>query len=242
LTSTFRKRDPSAPGDFFAVEAEGLEWLREADAIAVPEVLRVDAESIELERVDAGPWTPPTDERFGRELAALHRTGAPTFGWHRDGYIGPLRVANTAADDWPAFYWTTRIEPFVRAASLPHDAVATFDRLASRLADIAGPAEPPARLHGDLWRGNVLADRAGRPWIIDPSAHGGHRETDLAMLQLFGGFGSRCFDAYDEVYPLADGWRDRVALHQLYPLLVHAVLFGGGYAAQAVAAAREYVH
>jgi fructosamine-3-kinase len=240
LTSTFRKHDPGAPADFFAVEAEGLDWLRAAGAIAVPEVLSVDAESIELERIDAGPWTPAAEERFGRELAALHRAGAPAFGWHRDGYIGPLPVANTEADDWPAFYWTTRIEPFVRSAALAPDAIATFDRLASRVADLAGPAEPPARLHGDLWRGNVLADQAGRPWIIDPSAHGGHRETDLAMLQLFGGFGSRCIDAYDEVFPLADGWRDRVALHQLYPLLVHAVLFGGGYAAQALAAARRY--
>jgi fructosamine-3-kinase len=223
------------------VEGEGLEWLRETGAIAVPGVVAVSAHTIELERIETGPWTAEVDERFGRELAALHRSGAPTFGWHRDGYIGPLRVSNAASQDWPSFYWTTRVEPFMRAASLPRDAVATFDRVGARLADLAGSAEPPARLHGDLWRGNVLADRVGRPWIVDPSAHGGHRETDLAMLRLFGGFGVRCFDAYDEAYPLADGWRDRVALHQLYPLLVHTVLFGGGYAAQAVAAARQYV-
>src|SRR4051812_45217580 len=237
---TFRKHDERAPADFFAVEAEGLDWLRSADVIAVPAVLAVDADSIELEHIERGAWTSDADERFGRELAALHRSGAPTFGWHRDGYIGPLRVANTASDDWPSFYWTTRVEPFVRAASLPTDAMATFDRVGARLADLAGPPEPPARLHGDLWRGNVPADREGRPWIIDPSAHGGHRETDLAMLQLFGGFGARCFDAYDEAFPLADGWRERVALHQLYPLLVHAVLFGGSYGDQALAAARVY--
>jgi fructosamine-3-kinase len=238
---SFRKHDSGAPADFFAVEAAGLEWLRAADAIAVPEVLAVRADGIELERIDTGPWTSATDERFGRELARLHRSGAPSFGWDRDGYIGPRRVANTPSQDWAAFYVTTRIEPFVRAAALPPGAAATFDRIGARLTDLAGPPEPPARLHGDLWRGNVLADRGGRPWIVDPSAHGGHRETDLAMLQLFGGFGPRCFDAYDEAFPLADGWRDRVALHQLYPLLVHAVLFGGSYGAQALAAARRYV-
>jgi fructosamine-3-kinase len=238
---TFRKHDPSAPSDFFAVEAEGLWWLRSAKAIAVPEVISVDTRSIEIERVNTGAWTGEVDERFGRELAALHRAGAPSFGWERDGYIGPLRVVNTPTDDWPTFYWTSRIEPFMRAASLPSGAAATFDALSARLLDLAGPPEPPSRLHGDLWRGNVLADRDGRPWIVDPSAHGGHRETDLAMLQLFGGFGPRCFDAYDEAFPLADGWRERVALHQLYPLLVHAVLFGGSHGAQAVAAARRYV-
>ena len=238
---TFRKHDPAAPDDFYAVEAEGLHWLRDADAIAVPAVISVDTESIELERVDVGRWTAEADERFGRELAGLHRSGSPSFGWHRDGYIGPLRVANTPVEDWPAFYATTRVEPVLRAAALPSGAAATFDRLVNRLTELAGPSEPPARLHGDLWRGNVLADRDGRPWIVDPSAHGGHRETDLAMLRLFGGFGPRCFDAYHEVFPLADGWRDRVALHQLYPLLVHAALFNGGYGAQALAAARKYV-
>jgi fructosamine-3-kinase len=239
---TFRKQDDHAPADFYAVEAEGLDWLREASAIAVPEVVAVSAHAIELERIDTGPWTADVDERFGRALAALHGTAAPAFGWHRDGYIGPLRVSNAPEEeDWASFYWSTRVEPFLRDASLSHDAAVTFDRLGARLAELAGPAEPPARLHGDLWRGNVLADREGRPWIIDPSAHGGHRETDLAMLRLFGGFGARCFDAYHEAFPLADGWRDRVPLHQLYPLLVHTVLFGGGYGAQALAAARTYV-
>ena len=108
------------------------------------------------------------------------------------------------------------------------------------LVPIAGAAEPPARIHGDLWRGNVLAGVDGTPWVIDPAAHGGHRETDLAMMRLFGGFGPRAYPAYCEAFPLAAGHEERVALHQLHPLLVHAALFGSGYGEQAVAAARRY--
>ena len=112
--------------------------------------------------------------------------------------------------------------------------------MCERIDDLAGPAEPPARLHGDLWRGNVLWAADGRVWLIDPAAHGGHRETDLAMLHLFGcPHLDRVVAAYDEAAPLAAGWRERVALHQLFPLLVHTVLFGGGYGGQAAAAARR---
>jgi fructosamine-3-kinase len=243
----FVKEDTTAPPEFFAVEAEGLAWLAEADDAGGPGVPRVFAVSptrIEVERVDTGPWTSAADERFGRALAALHRMGAPQFGWHRDGYIGPLPMPNTPAPDWPTFYATCRVEPFLRLA-MDRGAIGAaggtiVERAAARLAELGGPPEPPARIHGDLWRGNVLADRAGRPWVIDPAAHGGHRETDLAMMVLFAGFGPRCIAAYDEVFPLADGWRDRVALHQLHPLLVHAALFGAGYGADAVAAARRY--
>ena len=238
LSATFRKHDPNAPADFFDVEAAALEWLREADAVAVPRVLSVGPDHIELERIEHGQWTRSADERFGRELAALHRSGVPVFGGERGAYIGPLPMPNEPAVEWPAFYALQRVEPFLRG--VPLEARAVIERVIERIDDLAGPPEPPARIHGDLWRGNVLADRAGTPWVIDPAAHGGHRETDLAMMRLFGGFGEACFDAYDEAFPLADGWRDRVALHQLHPLLVHCVLFGGTYVDQAVAAARRY--
>ena len=116
-----------------------------------------------------------------------------------------------------------------------------FERLATRLPELAGPAEPPARIHGDLWTGNVLWS-GGRGWLVDPAAHGGHRETDLAMLTLFGeGWVPRLLAAYAESTPLADGWRERQRLHQIHPLLVHAVLFGGGYLAAALAAAEHYL-
>ena len=238
MSATFRKEDGNAPADFFAVEAAGLDWLRSADAVAVPRVISVGRDHIELERVEHGGWTGAADERFGRELAALHRAGGPTFGGNGGAYIGPLAMPNQPSNEWPTFYAQQRIVPFL--SGVPSSARQPFERVIDRIAELAGPPEPPARIHGDLWRGNVLADPSGTPWVIDPAAHGGHRESDLAMMRLFGGFGERCFAAYHEAFPLADGWRDRVALHQLHPLLVHCVLFGGAYIDQALAAARCY--
>ena len=238
MSPTFRKHDSSAPPDFFAVEAGGLDWLRAADAVAVPLVISVGRDHIELERIEHGTWTPAADERFGRELASLHRAGAPAFGGDHGAYIGPLAMPNTATPDWPSFYAEQRLAPFL--SGVPAGARPPFERVMDRIVELGGPPEPPARIHGDLWRGNVLADPSGTPWVIDPAAHGGHRETDLAMMRLFGGFGDRCFAAYEEAFPLADGWRDRIALHQLHPLLVHCVLFGGAYVDQALAAARCY--
>lgn len=243
--NTFVKRRTEVPPDFFAAEARGLDWLRDANAVRVPRVVQFGPAFIEMEQVPTGAWTPEADERLGHQLAALHRAGAPTFGAARHGYIGDLRLPNTPSETWPEFYATQRVEPYVRMArdngALPDGAPALFDRVCSWLHVIGGPSEPPARIHGDLWRGNVLADTKHDPWLIDPAAHGGHRETDLAMMKLFGGFGSACFKAYDEAFPLADGHEERVALHQLHPLLVHAALFGGGYGHQAMEAARRYL-
>ena len=144
-----------------------------------------------------------------------------------------------------AFYASHRLAPYVAGAGADAGDRRELDRLCDRLTegapDVTGPPEPASRLHGDLWSGNVLWSADGAV-LVDPAAHGGHRETDLAMLALFGlPFLDRVLAAYDEVHPLSDGWRDRVALHQVHPLLVHAVLFGGGYGSQAVAAARRYV-
>ena len=111
---------------------------------------------------------------------------------------------------------------------------------ADRLRDIGGPPEPPARLHGDLWAGNRLVDTSGRSWLIDPASHGGHREFDLAMMRLFGGFGDDCYRAYADASPLADGWEQRISLHQIAPLVVHAIKFGGGYPAAAADAIARY--
>src|SRR5204862_1227715 len=139
--------------------------------------------------------------------------------------------SNAPAATWSDFYQRRRLEPQVRRAAeagLVGPALRrAFDRLFTRLPELVGPAEPPARLHGDLWGGNAMADEQGAPVIFDPAVYGGHREVDLAMMRLFGGFGRRVFDAYAEVYPLAPGHEERVALYQLYPLLVHVNLFGG---------------
>ncbi len=151
-------------------------------------------------------------------------------------------MRNEPAPSWPQWYARDRLLPYLRqardAGDLDAPAAATVERVCERLPELAGPAEPVARLHGDLWSGNVLWSAEGG-WLIDPAAHGGHRETDLAMLALFGCPQlSSILDGYQEIAPLAAGWAARVPLHQLFPLLVHVVLFGAGYAAQATAAAR----
>ncbi|MFD1859435.1 fructosamine kinase [Aeromicrobium camelliae] len=238
------KTRPQAPAGMFRREAEGLRWLGEAGGVPVPEVLGVDDECLVLAWVEPGKPTPELAEQFGRELAVTHRAGAPHFGADRDGYIGLAPLPNRPLPTWEEFYASRRVMPYVRAAldrgALTSDEAATIERLMRRIHTYSGPAEPPARLHGDLWSGNVLWGAEGRVWVIDPAAHGGHRETDLAMLALFGApHLQRILDAYDEAWPLAEGWRERVALHQLHPLLVHAVLFGGGYGARAAASAQS---
>jgi len=188
----FVKAQPDPLPGTFEAEAAGLRWLAEADALSVPDVLATGPAFLALAWIDAGPSTPAADEALGRGLAQLHAAGAPAFGGPGETLrIGPLTLPNEPAADWPTFYATRRLEPLARLAhdrgALPPDAHALLDRLAGRLHEIAGSPEPPARVHGDLWSGNVLTDPDQRPWLIDPAAHGGHRELDLAMLRLFGG-------------------------------------------------------
>jgi fructosamine-3-kinase len=230
-------------------EAAGLRWLAGAGAVRVPRVLGEDRRWLVTERVPSGAPAAATAARFGADLARLHAAGAPAFGapppgGARDAFIGLAPMRNVPGANWPDWYGEYRVLPYLRRAVdagtvLPAEAT-VFERVCERLPGLAGPAEPPARLHGDLWNGNVLWDTEGHAWLIDPAAHGGHRETDLAMLSLFGcPHLDRILDGYQETSPLADGWRDRVGLHQLFPLLVHTVLFGRGYAGQALAAARS---
>ena len=244
----FVKSSAGAPRGMFTEEARGLEWLRAAGALRIPAVIAVgdDEEGprfLALEYLEPGRHAPAFDENLGRGLAALHRFGAPAYGFDQDNYIGSLRQSNRAHALWAAFYREERLLPLVRRAVdgrelAPGDG-AKFDRLFDRLESMVGPTEPPSRLHGDLWGGNLHADDRGQPCLIDPAVYGGHREIDLAMMRLFGGFGSRVFSAYREAWPLADGHEGRVPLYQLYPLLVHVNLFGGGYAGSALRALDE---
>jgi fructosamine-3-kinase len=181
---------------------------------------------------------------LGRGLATIHAAGAPAFGGSGTLRLGAVELPNEPLDAWPDFYAQRRLLPLVRQArdrgALSADGAAAVERVCDRIHALAGPPEPPARLHGDLWSGNVLWGSDGQCWLIDPAAHGGHRETDLAMLALFGCPQlDRILAAYDEAAPLAAGWRDRVGLHQLFPLLVHTELFGAGYLDRTVAAARS---
>ena len=227
-----KTRAGAAPGEY-ATEAAALRWLAEPDAIGVPEVIDVADEFLALEWLDEGGAR--DDEALGRGLALVHAAGAERHGEVPSPplRIGPIELSNDPAPDWPAFYAERRLLPLA-------DAFPSVHRLCERIHDLAGPEEPPARLHGDLWSGNVLTSE-GRPYLIDPAAYGGHREVDLAMLRLFGSPGPRFLAAYQEISPLAPGHEDRVALYQLFPLLVHAELFGGGYAASVERAANRYV-
>lgn len=244
----FVKSRAEAPAGFFAVEAAGLRWLAAAAAgPPLPAVLVVDRDLLVLPWLDPDPGlpTPASVDRLGRELAALHAAGARGFGAPRLGWIGAAELDNRPLERWPEFYAARRVEPYVRAlrdaGQLDPAQAAVFGRLTDRLPEVAGPPEPPARLHGDLWTGNVLWS-GDRGWLVDPAAHGGHRETDLAMLDLFGApWAPRLLAAYDEAAPLADGWQGRRRLHQVHPLLVHALLFpDGGYLGAALDAAAEY--
>lgn len=234
----FVKTLDGAPRGFFGAEVSGLELLRASGAVLVPPVESHSDEPgagfLALEWIDTGRRDARTDEALGRGLAAMHTSWLDHYGG--DGgpaYLGTLPLDSAPAVSWPAFWAERRLMPLTALAmqrrQLPHDLARRIESAAGRIDQLAGPHEPPARVHGDLWSGNVLTGAAGEPWLIDPSAHGGHRETDLAMMRLFGGFSDRCFAAYDEVAPPADGWRDRVPLHQLVPLLVHVALFGAAY-------------
>jgi fructosamine-3-kinase len=260
-TAFVKTRADAGPGEY-AAEAAGLRWLAEPGALRTPRTIEVGEDYLVLEWIEPGRLDGAGVEELGRGLAATHVAGAPGFGdphltGARDGdageggaepaSFGSLSLPNGPTADWPSFYAERRLRPLVGLArergALPDRGVRAVERVCGRIAELAGPAEPPARLHGDLWGGNVMADTEGRPWLIDPSAYGGHREVDLAMLRLFGawaGHQEKVFSAYAEVAPLADGWEERVQLWQLAPLLVHAVLFGGSYPAAAERIALHY--
>ncbi|HVT70518.1 MAG TPA: fructosamine kinase family protein [Trebonia sp.] len=244
--------DPSQ-AEAFAAEANSLRWLGEADGgVPVPDVVAVAGDLLAIEFLPPGRPTAEAAEDFGAALARTHRAGAPYFGADWPGRIASLPLDNTptrsaSASDPPGAEWGqwwqerrgVRYTRRARDAGLLSAAdLSLVETVVSRAHDLGGPAEPPSRIHGDLWSGNVLWS-GGRGWLIDPAAHGGHRESDLAMLHLFGApYLDRIVGAYDTEFPLADGWRSRIPLHQIHPLLVHVCLFGGAYAGQLREAAR----
>jgi fructosamine-3-kinase len=245
----FLKTRADAPPGAFAREARDLRWLGAAGALAVPEVVELGPRYLALEWVEEGRRTEAGVQELGRGLAMLHLAGAPQFGdpegtSEQATAFGSLSLPDTPCPSWPEFYATRRLLPLVeigtRKGAIGSATAQAVKAVCGRIEELCGEPEPPARLHGDLWWGNVLWDGAGRPWLIDPAAYGGHREVDLAMLALFGGLPPSLVAAYNDLYPLADGWQERLPLYQLAPLLVHAILFGGSYEAAALAAARRY--
>lgn len=251
----FAKTHASPPPGFFTTEALGLRWLREPGVIPVPQVLAVsDGDSddagapgvafLALEWIESGRPTSTTETRFGEQLAALHECAAPLFGRDDRRTTGSLALPNEPSASWSAFLAANRLLPLARIArdrtALPTTVIDRLERLARDLVRF-DTGEGPSRLHGDLWAGNRIIDHTAMSWLIDPAAHGGHREFDLAMMRLFGGFSPECFRAYGDRFPLADGWAERVSLHQIAPLVVHAIKFGGGYVRSATETITRYV-
>lgn len=264
----FVKSAPRAAPGTFAAEAAGLRWLGEpGGGVAVPEVLgwhdppgeESATRLLALEWIDPGPLQPSAAAGLGAALARTHLAGAPAFGatpWlgaagelvtraAEPSHLGPVELPNAPAEDFATFLGAQRLLPLARMAvdrgTFDAADAARIERLVARLPELCGPAEPPARCHGDLWTGNVLAGADGRPRLIDPAAHGGHREQDLAVLRLFGAPPAALFDAYAEVAPLAEGHEARVPLLQLPTVLLHVVLFGGGYTGHARAIISRYL-
>lgn len=243
----FLKLERRERADMLVAETEALAALRDTGAVAVPAVLGCgiadDHAYVAVEWIDFGQKTPSAERSLGDALARLHRTSASEFGWHRDNYIGSTPQRNDRRDDWPGFFRDMRLArqlALARQRGLPADDVELGDALLERIASLLEGHEPrPSLLHGDLWGGNWGAARDGTPYLYDPAAYFGDRETDIAMTRLFGGFGREFYAAYEAAWPLPRGVERRAELYNLYHLLNHFNLFGGAYAAQVAAALRR---
>lgn len=255
--SAMMKTRPYAPPGFFEAEAHALRWLADGgqtnggqtnggQGAPVAEVYAVQDDCLIIEWIEPVRPTVEAAAEFGRALARLHDRTVDSFGLDRDGFIGVLPLPNGTAPTWPEFFATRRVLPYLKLA-VDRDRIggtdaADVDRALHGIIELAGAGEPPSALHGDLWSGNIVWSADGRGILVDPAAYAGHRETDLAMLALFGlPHLPRMMDAYAEEHPLADGWEERQPLHQLFPLLVHACMFGGTYGSRAGNAARHYL-
>lgn len=219
------------PG-MFEAEARGLAHLASTDAISVPGVIGVgssgDNSFLLLEYLSQGSMANGFWEEFGRSLAKMHKHSTKQFGLDHDNYIGSLGQSNTYHDTWTEFFIEERLDPQLQRANLPGAMQDDFNKLYAKM-DSVFPVEPPALVHGDLWSGNYMIGPSGRAVVIDPAVYYGHREMDLGMTRLFGGFDNAFYAAYKEAHPLEPGWEDRLDICNLYPLLVHVNLFGGGY-------------
>jgi len=233
--SYFLKWNRSSLLEMFETEKRGLNLLKQSP-IHVPEVIGVgtfdDKSYLLTEWIAKGSPSKDFWTDFGRDLAIQHRLSADFFGLDHDNFIGNLTQQNSRNKSWSEFFISERLKPQlaigVRNGLIDLKVQNDFDRLFEKLDHLI-PREPPSLLHGDLWSGNFMINSAGQASIFDPAVYYGHRETELAFTQLFGGFDQQFYDAYPNEFPLEPGFEDRVDLHNLYPLLVHVNLFGSSY-------------
>ncbi|HEX8040212.1 MAG TPA: fructosamine kinase family protein [Chryseosolibacter sp.] len=235
------------PG-MFASEARGLSLLRACNSMTVPEVIHEGfvngIQFLLLEYIDGREKASGYWEHFGAGLALLHRQPSATFGLDHDNYIGALPQSNSPDSSWVEFFVGRRLQAQLDLAlnngKIDHGVYAKFQNLFQKLPSLL-PQEAPSLLHGDLWGGNLMTDGSGQPCLIDPAVYYGHREVDLAMTQLFGGFDRLFFESYNNGYPLIPGYRERFDIYNLYPLLVHLNLFGRAYHSRVVSILEEFV-
>ena len=224
----------------FEKETSGLDMLRQHCNLIIPKVIKAgeydDQQYLLMEWLEKGSPQKYLWENFGEGLAMLHKKPQANFGLNEDNYIGSIKQVNTPHNEWHSFYGECRLMPLVKilfdAGHYSSTDIKNANSFSNNLKNIF-PSEPPALLHGDLWGGNYMITSSGNAALFDPAVYFGHREMDIGMTKLFGGFDSRFYEAYHGIYPLAKGWEKRLTLTQLYPLLVHAVLFGGHYISKA---------
>jgi protein-ribulosamine 3-kinase len=235
------------PG-MFEAEARGLKLLRDTNTLHIPNVVSVgetnDHQFILLEFIEQRTKQNSYWQELGEGLGKLHRTTSPTFGLDHDNYIGSLPQKNLPAKSWTNFFIEQRLEAQLKIAitenRIDKKIADQFESLYKKLPDIF-PDESSSLLHGDLWSGNLITNSEGNPCLIDPAVFYGHREAELALTKLFGGFSHTFYSSYEEAFPLSPGFEKRVDLYNLYPLMVHVNLFGGGYVSQVVSILRTFV-
>lgn len=249
-TNFFLKHNPSVSNDMFIKEANGLKELAKANAIRIPEVLSFNDDFILLEFISTGSRKKNFFEEFGRSFAQMHKFSSNTFGFYEDNYIGSNPQINIPDEkerlNWILFYFNKRILFQLQLAEKLGNSTDELRKGIIKLEDkiediIGGIKEKPSLLHGDLWGGNYMVDENGNAALIDPAVYYGHREADLGMTKLFGGFSAEFYYAYNEQFPLEDGYEYRENIYKLYHVLNHLNLFGGGYYAQALSLIKFYI-
>ncbi len=246
----FLKSNPQAPANLFEAEAWGLKTLEASGSpLQIPKVIAHEGGTkgfLVLEFMDPAPRVRNFEEAIGQGLAQLHASTEPRgFGFEISTYCGTTIQKNPWTCDWVPFYREQRLRPLLKylvdGGAFDRSAAKESEQLLNKLEErLAGPTEPSALIHGDLWSGNLHVTDQGQPALIDPATYYGHREAEIGMMTLFGGFGPRVFDAYEQVRPLAQGWRDRNPLYELYHVMNHAHLFGGSYVRSALDVIRSY--